>query len=461
MSTYSFDPKPRLDALEGQSSAERLKLLRAEKANQLQFGFGQILGLPLATLVGLASIFCVAFFNLSDLGVKGAEKISIDFTVLLKVGFLGMAGTYGAVGAYTDSRVRRLNFSTPVVWVWVLFGFYCLGVINSVIPKESVASAVSIACVLLGTTRLLIQVGVKVVLTTLFYALSAFVVASWFLFLFVPLVGVFEEKITEGELFRRMGGMAHPNTLGQFAGLTLVLVFLLKRNYGQMSKWRWAIALLALGALIGSVSRSSLIATFVAIGFIYRDQLFKREYLPYYLWAGMFGLVGLLGLAASTDLGAAIENKLAAVSKSGDASELTTGTGRVEIWAYAIKLIGQQPLFGYGAATTKWWLRDYSLYTHNMVLNVAFSTGIFGGLACLCMVFGRVTALIKRPHPIADGLLVFVLFNGISENVIFSILCGLPTIIWIVALSIPVLDEMSAEENTNGNGLPGSMGAIQ
>ena len=167
MSTYSFDPRRRFDLSDGQdsqSSDERLKLLRAEKSNKLQFGVGQMLELPLATLVGLASLFCIGFFNLSDLSVGDQEKISVDFTVLLKVGFLAVAGAYGAVGAYTDSRVRRLMFSTPVIWVWVLFGFYCLGVINSVIPKETVASAISIACVLLCTTRVLIQVGVKVCL---------------------------------------------------------------------------------------------------------------------------------------------------------------------------------------------------------------------------------------------------------------------------------------------------------
>ena len=191
-----------------------------------------------------------------------------------------------------------------------------------------------------------------------------------------------------------------------------------------------------------------------------RDR-FKREYLPHVIGAGLLGLLVLLGLAAATDLGSAIESKLAFVSKSGDASELTTGTGRAEIWGYAIKLIGQRPMFGYGAATSKWWLSDYSLYTHNLVLNVAFSTGIFGGLACLWMVLGRVSALINRPHQIADALIVFILVNGISENVIFSILCGLPTIIWIVALSMPVLDEITEEEKNMSAELPGSLGGVQ
>ena len=444
MSTFSFNPHQKSDS-QLLSSAERLELLRAEKIKRAPAGWGQILELPLATLVGLSAMFCVAFFNLSDLGFGEADKISIDFTVLMKVGFLGLAGAYGLVGSLTDEKVRHLMFSFPVVWVWLLFGFYCLGIVGSVIPKESFVSAISIACVLLCTTRLLVQVGVKVVLTTLFHSMSAFVVVSWLLFLFVPEIGVFEEDIVDGQKFRRMGGMAHPNTLGQISGLTVVFAGLLQRNYGGMTKWRWVICFLALGALVASVSRTSFVTTSIAMLFVYREKLLNRQYLPYVLGFGLFSLLGLLGLAAMTDLGALIESRLESVSKSGSTEELTSGTGRIEIWAYAIKLIGKQPLFGYGAATSKWFLSDYSLYTHNMILNVAFSTGVFGGLACLAMVVGRIKCLFERPHRIADGMLVFILINGITENVIFSILCGLPTIVWIIALSMPVMDEMSKD----------------
>ena len=324
MSTFSFNPNNQNDT-HLLSSAERLELLRAEKLNQMPVGSG-ILELPLATLVGLSAMFCVAFFNLSDLGFGDVDKISIDFTVLMKVGFLGVAGAYGLIGSLTDEKVRRLMFSFPVVWVWFLFGFYCLGVISSVMPKESLVSAISIACVLLCTTRLLVQVGVKVVLTTLFHSMSAFVVLSWFLFLFVPEIGVFEEAITDGQKFRRMGGMAHPNTLGQVSGLTLIFAGLLHRNYGDMTKWRWVICFLAIGALVASVSRTSFLTTLIAFSFIYREKFLRRQNLPYMLGFGFLSVFGLLGLAAMTDLGALVESQLESVSKSGSTEELTTGT---------------------------------------------------------------------------------------------------------------------------------------
>ena len=103
-------------------------------------------------------------------------------------------------------------------------------------------------------------------------------------------------------------------------------------------------------------------------------------------------------------------------------------------------------MFGYGAATSKLLLKEYSLHTHNLILNVALSTGIFGGLCALWMYVDRMFNLFRNRHPIADPLVVFVLVNGLFENVIFSILCGFPTIVWIIALAVPVVDAMNREE---------------
>ena len=80
------------------------------------------------------------------------------------------------------------------------------------------------------------------------------------------------------------------------------------------------------------------------------------------------------------------------------------------------------------------------------MLNVALSTGVLGGLVCLLMCLGRLLNLFVAHHPIADSLVVFVLVNGLFENVIFSILCGLPTMVWIIALALPTLDKIDNEE---------------
>ena len=62
------------------------------------------------------------------------------------------------------------------------------------------------------------------------------------------------------------------------------------------------------------------------------------------------------------------------------------------------------------------------------------------------MCINRFLNLFIAHHPIADSLVVFVLVNGLFENVIFSILCGLPTMVWIIALALPTLDKIENEE---------------
>jgi len=245
-----------------------------------------------------------------------------------------------------------------------------------------------------------------------------------------------------------MSGLAHPNTLGQFAGILIVLGCILYSNYKLVSWLRVACVLLAVGALIGSLSRTSLLATVCSVLVVYRKHFWQRKYLTYLVGLALIGFIGLLILSINNDIVALVQSKLTFLSKSGDTEELTSATGRADIWGYAIHLIWERPLTGYGAATSKYYLTDYSLYTHNMILNIAFSTGVFGGLAAILMCLGRVREMLIRNHPLVDGLVAFLLINGLFENVMFSILAGMPTILWIVAITIPSLEVQETPPDT-------------
>ena len=79
-------------------------------------------------------------------------------------------------------------------------------------------------------------------------------------------------------------------------------------------------------------------------------------------------------------------------------------------------------------------MADYSAYTHNLVLNVALSTGVFGGLAALLMCGSRIVQMFKQRHPACDSIVAFVCTAGLVENVIFSTIAAMPTIVWIIGL---------------------------
>ena len=173
----------------------------------------------------------------------------------------------------------------------------------------------------------------------------------------------------------------------------------------------------------------------------YRHTYLRKEFLAGFLLLSIVGLLSLLILSTQVDLGDKIVSKLELLSKSEGTEELTTATGRSEIWAFAITLIQERPVTGYGAATQKLYFEEFSYYTHNMLLNIAFSAGIFAGIAAILMILGRLRALMVDRHPLSDAIVVFILVNGLFENVIFSILAGLPTMLWILALAWPLLQD--------------------
>lgn len=407
------------------------------------------LQVPIVLMMGYVGIFCVAFGNLVDVEADN-DTVSIGGQAFFKIMMLGVGGIYGGIGFLTDPRVRKLMLSFPMMWLVILAGLLFVAVPGSKIPLESMASSISVVCVLLMTVTALVQVGVRSVLNTLFAAMGMYVILSWVAFLVVPSIGVFQEPTVDGQTVARMGGLAHPNTLGQVSGLTLVMGLLLHKLDQQLTWLRAAVLVLAAGALVFSLSRTSLLATIIAVAVVYRYHVFRRRNFFYALVLGVLGLVALMAAAVVFDLEAAIQARIGMVSKSGDADELFSATGRTQIWAYALNLISERPLTGYGAATTKIHLAEYSLHAHNLVINIAFSTGVIGGLVALWMCLERAFGLLVRHHPIADALVAFILINGLFENVIFSILAGLPTIVWTVGLCLPQLKDDEAVQVMQG-----------
>lgn len=408
---------------------------------------GLNLNVPVITLIGYVSLFAIAFGNLVDLEADN-DSVGISGQVLVKLMCLAVGGLYGGIGVLTDAKVRQLLLSFPMMWMSLLLFLFCLAAPTSPTVVLSLAAAISIACVLTLTTTALVQLGVKNVMNVLFYAASAYVFFSWLAYLFVPSIGVFMEPTTEGQFIPRMGGLSHPNTLGQTSGMTLMLGLILYRDSKSFSWFRTLVIVAALAALIGSLSRTSLLASICAIVVVFRMQIFQRRYMMGAIVCGIAGIILLMAASMFTDIESKVASKLGLLSKSGDTSELTSATGRTDIWAKTIELIGERPALGYGAATSKVLLQDYSMHTHNLILNVALSTGVFGGLLAIWMCLERLLRMMVARHPIADALVVFILVNGLFENVIFSNLAGLPTILWIVALALPTIEAVKyAEQN--------------
>ena len=304
------------------------------------------------------------------------DEVGLDLQVLVKLGLIGCSGIYGMWGFVSRRGVQQMLGSFPVLWIVVITFFYFAAVPFSITPLNSLVSAVAILCVLLLTVTALDHLGVMRVLMAILVGMGLFIVGSWLVYFLVPSIGVLAEPLPEGQFAYRMSGLAHPNTLGQYCGITLVLITVLVATYNFRSRLVVLIGVLALAALINSLSRTSVMATVLALLVGYRHIFFKKSYFKFYILGVIFGLLAILVASTQLDIQSKVAEKLSFLSKSGDTEELATATGRSEIWAHTLYLLGKQPITGYGAATSKYFLSEYSQYTHNLVLNVAFSLSL-------------------------------------------------------------------------------------
>ena len=407
--------------------------IKLDTEYQTDNALGAIGDIPIWKLIGVTILFVVAFWNLVSLD-SDKDEIVLDAQVFLKLFLVACAGLYGAIGFLTDSRVRSTALSFPLVWMVVIFVLYTLASLASVSPATAMASSLSILCIYLLTITALIELGKPLVIKILFYATGLFVVGSWVVYFVAPGIGVMEEPLMNGDFAIRMSGLAHPNTLGQHSALCVLLGIGLWRGFQQRSVIVVCVIAMAIAALIFSLSRASMAATILAIVIGFRNVLLGENYKLRLFVVALIAVVGLMIASMRTDLGASLERHMGAVSKSGDSDEITTATGRAEIWNKSIRLIKDRPILGYGPTTSKSLLEEYSLYTHNLFLNIGLSCGVMGLLVGLIMCLSRIRTMFSRLSFVADSIVAFILINGLFENVIFSNLCGVPTICWIVGL---------------------------
>ncbi len=396
------------------------------------------------------SLFCLmAVITLTNLANLTPEKDSagLDKFVLVKLILTGACGIAGLYGFFAVPRVQMLLFSLPGVWLTGLASAWFAAALFSPTLLISAASALSLWCILLFTVTVVVTIGPKSCLRAVLIGIALFVCASWVAWLALPSLGVFAEPLADGQFRLRMAGITHPNLLAQYAGLGAGLSVVTYQTGVVRSRMIWLLVPICLGAMLFSISRAATIALVVALAVTYRGRILQFTGLRALLLGGLVVTGGLLVLAAQENVGGLLsERQLSLLSKSGDTRELTSLTGRTEIWSYALRKVSERPLLGFGPATSKKILADYVGYTHNLWLNVLFCSGISGLIWMTGLTLGRVFDVFARPHRIADFIIVFIFVNGLAENVILSFIPGAPTVLLIVAVLWRANENIDARE---------------
>jgi O-antigen ligase len=200
--------------------------------------------------------------------------------------------------------------------------------------------------------------------------------------------------LSDASVYRFRGVTGAANTLGPIMGLGAIMSMLHARTATKksMRTLHRVMTLAFITALFMTNSRSSIVGFVVA--------MIGTEVI--------IGSVGLLGTLVITLLCAmlgtalaypglmdAILGNLAAVfSRSGNVSELTTLTGRNDIWVACWRLFLDQPIFGYGLGSIRVvlpmaysdvWGNTVST-AHNMLLESLISVGLAGTLPLLALI---------------------------------------------------------------------------
>lgn len=241
----------------------------------------------------------------------------------------------------------------------------------------------------------------------------------------------------EGGAVLRLGGLAgSPNTLGRAASLTVLLLgVLLIYRYLSVFSWRFLLpACMAVTCLVLSDSRTSMAVVIVAFG------LYFLRNNPRVAMLGIFG-VGLFGfLLLNVDL--PLHEFASAFSRSGRVSDITTLTGRTDIWDVSIAAFFEKPILGYGFGSTKVLLpqiyRTYWGFTvshaHNLYIQTALTMGLVGLSFVLIILWRQVAAYFKHQDVFKTAVLGFILIHGLTEPGPIGVAPNIVTFFWALSL---------------------------
>lgn len=115
---------------------------------------------------------------------------------------------------------------------------------------------------------------------------------------------------------------------------------------------------------------------------------------------------------------------LASLSRSGEAKEILSLTGRSLIWEFAVSKIAERPVLGWGVGSgAAVILPDFPdptmnvMHSHNAILHFTLSTGVVGGMLMVTAFAIMVYRSFKYGSMFASTLVVMLLVAGVTEAV--------------------------------------------
>ncbi|WP_313477107.1 O-antigen ligase family protein [Stutzerimonas kunmingensis] len=304
-------------------------------------------------------VLCFTFFSLHSI-----ETLAFAGRVSLAVSVLGIA-TLGTLFLYRDRKLPK--YLVCLIFVSVAISLmYTTSFFNIYGWQKSVFRGVQVA------------VTVAVLLCAFLYGKTPQALFNKCLFW----VASFSFIILVVLEFFGGAGFQNPNSLGM-AGYVLFSFFMFS---GRGGFWGWILGLCAIGHIVLSGSRASLLATLAfvitywAIPFLRRNKNIYIFYLLAFLSLGFFAVLFITGIAAEDWM-------IAIDGLSQKYFNKRIESGRNEIWAHVMGLIGEKLFFGWGGGVELSDLSNWKYSVHNLYLQVLLQVGLVGLLGIILLIF--------------------------------------------------------------------------
>ena len=395
--------------------------------------WGVVNGHRFATLLHL---FLTAFLMHAVFRIRDYQEKDVDFQVVIKIVLWITVGTVAIIHARRWIELLRNPINLPC-FLFLMWLFLTAPIAPN--PTYTLVSAFSIFACVAFSAYVFSAFEAKDAFATIVLSIMLFCAVSIVVYFAIPEFGHYVYWVNEERFISpRLAGIAgSANNMALVAAFGLVVTGLYAREFHRMNRLFVPLSVLLCGAaLLMTNSRSPLVMVILILLLVYAFT-WKR------LYAGLFvASVALLVLAALIPFGQ--EFLLKAFSRSGDASEVTSFTGRTDIWYAVLKLVEAQPLMGYGYASSVFVLPQHASevgfatsHAHNVILQLLLTTGWIGVALFTLSIAGVTLRAIVYRDRVAFGMVAFVLLNGITESSGFTTLANICSLAFGIAVSLP------------------------
>ncbi len=363
------------------------------------------------SLIAFAALFMLdATFRIRDYTDK-----SVDAQIIVKV------GTWGLILAIAVANLRRYAHVAfgVVSGPWILL-YLWLAVTTSwaVSPLFSLVAVVSMLIWHMFLMYAVTRFSEESIITMFLVVILLFCAISIAVYIAIPSFGRMYEWVGNVRIPRnRMRGISpSANGVGSMAGVGLMLVGLYWRQL-PIKRIMIATVVVCGVALVLSQSRTTMLTVAVMLVAYHFGNRRNAPILVLGIGLAVLAVIFIIPY---------IDQILSLLSRSGRASEITTGTGRAEIWAAVIELWSQRPIQGWGFGSTLFILPTYpglfgaAAHAHNNALEILISSGMIGLGLLLAALFITLSNAVKLAQWRTLVLLLFVLLRGTTEATPFG-----------------------------------------